>query len=154
MDLMLLRIFQAQVALQCRFMMLAATEVNNGLQQHDVHYVFFALQNLLNAAANVSKALWGGGGKLSAERKPLRDSIGIGDDSPLRSVTMRNNFEHFDERLDRWWKDSARHNHFDLMIGPTATSIVGAEDIERFRMFDPSTTDMTFWARNLTFRCL
>ena len=58
---------------------------------------------MLNAGANISKAFWGSGGKLAVERKPLRDSIGIDDKSPLRAVTMRNNFEHFDERIDRWW---------------------------------------------------
>jgi hypothetical protein len=38
-------------------MILAAREVNAALQQRDMDRLFYAIQNLLNAAANVSKAL-------------------------------------------------------------------------------------------------
>ena len=102
MNTMLLRTFQRQVALQCRYIMLAAHDVNKGLQARDTSYTYYWIQNLLNAAANVSKALWGQKGKYAEIRKPLRDSIGVSDESPLRNVNMRNNFEHFAERLDRW----------------------------------------------------
>ncbi len=147
MNIALLRIFQRQVALQCRFILAAAQEINAGLQQRSVEQVFYAIQNLLNAGANVSKALWGQGGKLANERKLLRDSIGIGEDSPLREVAMRNNFEHFDERIDRWWKQSTHHNSIDLMIGP-GSAIVGVADIDRFRAFDPMTAKMNFWGQD------
>ena len=147
MDVALLRIFQRQVALQCRFILMAAQEINVGLQQRNVERVFYEIQNLLNAGANVSKALWGQGGRLANERKPLRDSIGIGDDSPLRQVAMRNNFEHFDERLDRWWNQSTHHNSIDLMIGPNS-AIAGVADIDRFRAFDPLTAKMNFWGQD------
>jgi hypothetical protein len=144
MELELLRVFQRQVQLQCQFMLKAAHEANAGLDQRDTGLIFYALQNLLNAAANVSKALWGQGGKFTAERKDLRDSIGVTDASPLRSVTMRNNFEHFDERLDKWWRDSKAHHNFDLSIGPPS-GIAGVDHIDLFRRFDPATTDLWFW---------
>ena len=147
MDRSLLRMFQRQVAIQCRCLLRAAQDVDKGLQNRDIDYTFYALQNLLNAGANISKSLWGQGGKLAAERKPLRDSIGIDDTSPLREVTMRNNFEHFDERLDRWWKQSARHNNVDMNIGPKDTMIKGVDDIDMFRQFDPGTADITFWGQ-------
>lgn len=153
MDLMLLRTFQKQVALQCTFMLVAAKDVNDALEKQNVEGIFYALQNLLNASANISKALWGQGGKRAAARKPLRDRIGIGDDSPLREVTMRNNFEHFDERLERWWKESKQHNHADLNIGPQ-NMIAGVQDIDRFRAFDPKTTDMTFWGQEFNIQNL
>jgi hypothetical protein len=151
MDLMLLRIFQQQVLLQCEFMLLAAADINESLKAIDegrvpVDRVFYAIQNLLVAAANASKALWGPRGSLSAERQALRDSIGISDDSPLYKIDMRNNFEHFDERLDSWWARSARHNFADLSIGPPSM-IEGLEDSELFRFFDPRTTDVTFWGQ-------
>lgn len=147
MDIFLLRTFQRQVELQCKFVLTAAQELNKALaERNSAQQVFYALQNLLTASANISKALWGvkGNRDLTKQRKPLRDSIGIRDDSPLREVNMRNNFEHFDERLDKWWRKSKRHNIADLSVGPPST-FQGLEDIERFRMFDPSTTNMTFW---------
>src|SRR5215813_10323845 len=110
MELMLLRSFQRQILLQCKFVMQAAGEMNRGMDTQNVTYIFYAAQNLLNAAANISKALWGSGGEKAAARKPIRDSVGIGDDSPLRDVVMRNNYEHFDERLEKWWDEYPAHN--------------------------------------------
>lgn len=128
MDLMLLRMFQGQVLLQCEFMMVAAGELNRGLELMNTRHTFYALQNLLNAGANISKALWGSGGKRAKQRKPLRDSIGVADDSPLRAVAMRNNFEHFDDRLDKWWETSKRHNAVDLTIAPRS-AVIGVDSI-------------------------
>jgi hypothetical protein len=153
MDIMLLRVFQQQVLHQCDFMLLAANEVNSGLQQQNLTMVFFGTQNLLNAVANISKALWGQRGKFSEARKDLRDSIGIGDDSPLHQVTMRNHFEHFDERLDKWWSDSKAHNFMDFNLAPRS-SVAGIEEIDWFRIFDPKTTDMTFWSEDFNLQQL
>lgn len=151
MEPMLLRSFQDQVLLQCEFILLAAADLNESskaMQQsrdtvRAIHKVFYAIQNLLAASANVSKALWGQRGSRAAERQPLRDSIGISDASPLREVVMRNNFEHFDDRLDKWWSESSRHGMVDLNIGPLG-SIGGVDDIDLFRFFDPRTTDIVF----------
>ncbi|MCJ7811204.1 MAG: hypothetical protein MUP62_03290 [Dehalococcoidia bacterium] len=151
MDLMLLRNFQRQVLLQCEFILLAAADINETLKmgqegKDTINRVFYAIQNLLVAAANVSKALWGLSGAQSAQRQALRASIGISDASPLREVDMRNHFEHFDERLERWWSDSSRHNIADLCIGPPEM-IKGLDDSEMFRFFDPRTTEIVFWGQ-------
>ena len=153
MDTMLLRVFQHQVLLQCEFMLLAAAEINESLKDKTNTRVFYSIQNLLNAAANVSKAFWGQAGKLATARQALRDSVGVSDASPLREVNMRNNFEHLDDRLDRWWAESARHNHADLSIGPIGM-IQGLDDIDMFRLFDPSTTDIVFWGQRFNLQSL
>jgi hypothetical protein len=139
----LLGIFQLQVAAQCRFLLRAAHEINAALTNGDVEGVFYGLQNFLSSGANISKALWGPGGRFAEQRKPLRDSICIADDSPLRQVTMRNNFEHFDERIDKWWEESTRHNFLDTHIGV----VEGFEDIDRFRQFDPRSGELSFWGQ-------
>lgn len=153
MDTHLLRVFQIQVIAQCRFMLRAADDINNALKVGDINGTFYAIQNCLNAAANIAKALWGQGGKFADQRKPLRDSIGIDDGSPLRQVLMRNNFEHFDERLDRWWKNSKRHNFSDFNIMP-ANAIAGIDEIDSFRNFDPKTTDLSFWGQQFNLQNL
>jgi hypothetical protein len=150
MDAFLLHVFRIQVASQCNFLLFAAEEANKALQQHDVKRVFYAMQNLLNAAANISKILWGSGGKYADARKPLRDIIGINDGSPLREVTMRNNFEHIDERIDRWWKESKGHNLTDMNIGPVSTP----NEIDNFRNFNPTTKNMTFWGQEFNLQKL
>lgn len=153
MDIMLLRCFQSQVELQCRFLLSATRTLNVALQKNDVDRTFYAIQNLLNAGANISKALWGGGGKLAVQRKPLRDSIAVDDNSPLKNVNMRNNFEHFDERLDRWWAKSKRPIIIDLVVGPKS-GIEGLGDIEKFRHFDPETADLIFWDQEFNIQAI
>ena len=150
---MLLRAFQNQVLLQCEFMTLATAEVNAAMQSQDTTRIFYGLQNLLNAAANISKVLWGSGGRHADERREVRDSIGIHENSPLSTVTMRNNFEHFDERLDGWWSASARHNSQDLCVMPKS-SVTGIDPIDWFRVFDPITTDLYFWSQEFNIQDL
>jgi len=142
-----LRMFQRQVLLQCKFVQMAAAQLNDSLRERNSEATFYALQNLLNAAANISKVLWGQSGRLTSERKAVRDSIGIQDDSPFQTVTMRNNYEHFDDRIDTWWQQSKRHNAADCNIMPRA-EIRGIDDIDRFRAFDPVTNDLSFWGQD------
>ena len=153
---MLLRLFQSQVKLQCEFMLLAANQANEALRQQTPESniaLFSALQSLLGSAANISKALWGAGSRFTDERKELRESIGVEDSSPLHEVTMRNNFEHFDERLTKWWDESTRHNYSDLNVGPR-NMIQGLDDLDTFRNFDPRSADLFFWGQTFNVQAL
>src|SRR5688500_14131459 len=99
LDSLLLRAFQQQLDLQGQFVILAQHDAERGLPdiENDPERTFYGLQNMLNAAANISKALWGKPGTNSALRAK-RESIGVSDDSPLRPLRMRNNYEHYDEK--------------------------------------------------------
>jgi hypothetical protein len=156
MDQRLIRVFQNQISLQCEYILRAANEINVALNPPSFEtatVVFYAVQNLLNAAANISKALWGAGGRFADARQPLRDSLGIADTSPFREVTMRNNFEHFDERLDVWWRDSPAHSLADVNVGP-AGMLGNFEEIDIVRQFDPATTEVIFWGQRFSIQAL
>ncbi|MBA3733997.1 MAG: hypothetical protein H0W90_02185 [Actinobacteria bacterium] len=127
----------------------AVARLNSG-DRSATTQLWFAIQNMLTAAANVSKACWGQSGSLAKERKLLRKSIGISNKSPLRKTGMRNNFEHYDERLDMWWEKSKQHNHADMNIG----AIGGLAAIDSFRELDPSTMEVIFWGRRYDLRGL
>lgn len=149
MELSLLRQFQLQILMQSQFMLIAAEQINEGLQKNDITMTFYALQSFLNSSANIAKALWGQGGKRNLERQALRDSIGINDSSPLKITQMRNNFEHFDERLEIWWKEAPNHNCVDLNIISRKHIIdLSGSDLGWFRNFDPQTTTLTFWSED------
>jgi hypothetical protein len=107
--------------------------------------VFWAsVQSCLTAVANISKACWGEEGEHRKERKPLRQSLGIKKDNPLKPLSMRNNFEHFDEQIDEWFSKSKNRIHVDRIIGP-ATMIGGVSRKDMFRVFDPTTAEVVFW---------
>src|ERR1039458_1723222 len=131
MPLMLLRLFQRQVVFQCQAVILAAQDMQTALntkppnpawQQAQTRF-WHGAHNLVVAVGNLSKTMWGSGNpeerrRRYAERQPLRGSLQVTDASPLRVVDIRNDYEHFDERLKRWWKTSTHHNYVGEMIGP------------------------------------
>ncbi len=73
--------------------------------------VFNAIRLALHFTANVSKLFWPQD-KPSAQVKNrcdrLRKLVGLSVDHPLSNRRLRNHFEHFDERLDKWVGDSPR----------------------------------------------
>jgi|ERR1700678_1575093 hypothetical protein len=145
MDLFLLRTFQTQITIQCKFALVAVGDIDSGASKLNSEQVFYGIQNLLNAAANIRKALWGSDQKIVHYRKPLRDSLDTDEHSVLFTKTIiRNHNEHFDERLDRWWYESKRKNFADFVVGPR-NSIAGFDEIDRFRWYDPTTGDALFW---------
>ena len=73
------------------------------------------------------------------------------DTSPLKLVSMRNHFEHYDERLDKWWAESENRNHLDMSVMPSA-AVRGMADIDKFRVLDPTTGDVVFWGETFSLR--
>lgn len=110
----------------------------------DIDGTFIALQNFLVASANLSKLFWGSGGRKEAERAPLRDSLEVAIDSPLRDPDLRNDFEHFDQRVEQWFERSEHRNYLGRLIGPYS-AVAGMVAGDRFQHFDPQTTEATFW---------
>lgn len=151
MDPRLIKQFQRQVLGQCRFILLAnedlSTEVKKiGRSFPDMDRIFMSIQGILTASANVSKALWGQSGKYEKERELLRESIGIADDSALRQTDMRNNWDHFDDRLDRWWRESSKHNVVDFnVITSKQFDIIVDNPLDYFRVFNWWTGEVYFW---------
>lgn len=144
MDTFVLRILQDQVALQCKAAISATQDLNKALLTNNIDAAFIALQSLLVASANLSKLFWGSAGKKEAERQPLRDSLTVANDSPLRDPDLRNDFEHFDSRVEMWFVMSEHRNFLGRMIGPRS-SIVGLATGDRFQEFDPQSGTATFW---------
>lgn len=71
----------------------------------DADIVYRAIQSGVAAAANISKLLWSE--KNSARADDLKVLLAVSDDSPISSRALRNHFEHFDERLDKWVDEHA-----------------------------------------------
>ena len=73
-------------------------------------------QALLTAAGIVSKILWPPDAECAWRGYELRQRLGVPNDSPLRHRKMRNNFDHFDERLDTWAALPGRVIYMDSVI--------------------------------------
>lgn len=110
------------------------------------------VHSLLTQAGNISKLLWPtkprrdrnesnedyrARCKQTSDRgDDLRRSLNIPEQHPLKDRTLRNNLEHFDERLDSWVRISENHNVIEL-VGP-ASAVAGA-DVGDVIAYDPAT---------------
>lgn len=109
--------------------------------------LFYHVQSFLGAVANISKLLWAQSeGSVRKRRKPLRDSLAIKDDSPLMNRKMRDKYEHFDECLDDWWKETPQKFIIDMTSG-SVRSLFNPSPVGKmmFRHLDPYTKKLTFW---------
>lgn len=118
--------------------------VNTSARDGNHDDLWVGIQIFVSGSANIAKALWGQGQRLAAQRAQLRASLNVDDTSPLRDVAMRNHFEHYDERIDRWNNESKQHNVLDRMIGPPS-AVAGIDTIDRFRVYEPGTMMVHFW---------
>lgn len=109
-----------QQAEYLEFSYLALVEVfNNRELDNRVDLAFSQALAMVGAAASMSKILWPPT-KNPASRargRAIRTAMGIDESSLLHDRAVRNDFEHFDERLDEFFK-SGRTNIFDRSLAP------------------------------------
>ena len=146
MDPKLVRVFQHQVRVQCEFIFLAYDYlVDHALKlEGSTVMTFFAIQSLIGSAACIRRAMWGQDASTNARRLPLRQSLATDDSSPINNPDIRNHFEHFDERIEKWWAVSKQDSFLDLNVLPAGT-FTNPVVINEFRHYDPVSGDVTFW---------
>jgi hypothetical protein len=155
-DPFVIRVFQGEIETQCKFILAARHHLRAALITGSTYNIWKELQTILISAANVSKMLWGSGGVKASERTPLRESLGVADDSPLRDPKLRKDFEHFDERVERWFSEvQTGPIYVGRNIGPMQGGIrimhpEPQEPIQRFGHFDPTTGDVIFWTHAIS----
>ncbi|WP_370683045.1 hypothetical protein AB9V60_13630 [Pseudomonas syringae pv. atrofaciens] len=71
-------------------------------------------------------------------------ALEIGDaDHIIKTRTIRDHLEHFDERLDNWVQTSKHRNYIQDFVGPK-DAIRGVDQGDRMRHYDPETADLIF----------
>ena len=134
--------FVQEVDRQAEFGLMAAVDLSCAVTS-DTDRVWYSIQSLLVATANVSKLLWPPKNESSARGDALRKTLQVEDDSPLADRAIRNHFEHFGARLEKWGISPQTHMVVDSNIGPLG-SITGGASAVYVRNYDPSTETLTF----------
>jgi hypothetical protein len=148
MDKRMMLIFREELGLQCKMILAAADDLE---ESHAADDTWIALQQMLIAAANISKMLWGSKGKRDLARKDLRESIGVTDANAktIRDPDLRNDWEHFDERLESWSDEAGGRTFMGRNIGGPAANLTAAGD-KVFGHFDPISGVVTFWDHSVS----
>lgn len=146
MDEHLLSIFKLELQYQCELAAAAERQLEAARETGDSDGLWVSLQSILIIAGNCAKLLWGSGrGEAAKEmevaRKPLRDAAQVDENSPLKSRSVRNAFEHWDEKIEAW------HRRGDINV--YASRHVGQSEAwpphgSRFGHYNPTTGVVTF----------
>jgi hypothetical protein len=136
-------VFKQEIQRQCDYAAAARREMTRALDAGELDSSFwFWTQAFLIAAANVSKLLWGKDAAAAARRRDLRDDLGVTDDSPIRPRSIRNHFEHFDERIE----DAVRTGAVvDTNFVPKGAIDAGPRKHSYLRNYDAGTDTLMFW---------
>jgi hypothetical protein len=111
MDSFLSQLFLREIRQQCQFAMSDYKEMTQAIRERDNYKLFHSLQSFLIAAANISKIFWPIRDKYYGQRgQELRNLLLVDENnSPFKIRDPRNVFEHFDEKLDDWFRQSLHH---------------------------------------------
>ena len=131
----LLRHLQREVERQCHFALIALGDIDESYSSGQGHRFWYSIQNLLVALGRISRLLWPAEEHETSRGSKLRESLEVGEDSPLRSREFAEYFEHFDEHLENWHASSEHHRLFDSYTEPLDV-LAFTRPGDRFRGFD------------------
>jgi len=145
-------LFYREIVRQCDHALFATAEVDQAIANPHLgapSRLWFGLECLLIAGANISKLLFGVSQAHANARKSFRAKLGVTDDSPFfyERLKMRNVFEHFDEQLIDW---CLQHNKgesiVDTSLGDPSRTFASdkTQPTAFLRIYDPATCILTY----------
>ena len=135
-------VFICEIVLQSKIAELSAKRLSAIKDNFDQIEVWSSIQSILVAAGNVSKILWPQK-EYAARGKRLRELLKVDDNNILSDRKFRNHFEHYDERIEDWFKKQSSAVYSDLAVDPFK-SIWGNVSTNQHRAYDPLTQTLTF----------
>lgn len=135
-------VFIGEIVMQSKIAELAAKRLAAIKDNFDQIEVWSSIQSILVAAGNVSKILWPS--KEYVERgKRLRELLKVDEGNLLSDRKFRNHFEHYDDRIEKWFKGTSSAVYSDLAIDPLK-SMRRNVPTNHHRAYDPLTQTLTF----------
>jgi hypothetical protein len=118
METSLLRQFQREIERQCQFAMIALQDMDEASANSDGKLFWYSVQGLLVAAESISRLLWPPNPDASERGAALRENLGVGEDSPLKSRDFVERFLRYEESLEEWHESSEHRRFFDSYTEP------------------------------------
>lgn len=154
MDDFLKRIYLQQVKQECEFCLAAVARMNEILKLEDEskNDFFREALDLVHHGAAVSRMFWPPRcrdkkktARAQQRGQVLRDQLKIPSNHSIQKRTLRDHFEHFDERLDDWAENSRNKNMINQLFGSrNAVGGNGIGDSDIIHHYDPVTKIYAF----------
>lgn len=116
-------IFVGEIILQSEIAQRAAERLEAANGSFDNIEVWSSIQSILVATGNVSKILWPPYKKNEKRGEKLRQLLQVQENNILSERKFRNHFEHYDSRIDDWFKNDYSGVYIDLAMNPSLGSI-------------------------------
>jgi len=130
----------SEIVTQSKIAEMAAVQLN---KSSDSIEVWGSIQSILVASANVSKILWPARKRYMARGKQLRKLLGVEDNNLLSNRTLRNHFEHYDERIENWFESKNSAVYMDSRIDPFEPTPFSPQQYFH-RSYNPASRTLSF----------
>ncbi len=110
-----------EIVLQSKIAQRAAERLRATHENFDLVETWCSIQSILVAVGNVSKILWPNE-KYKIRGEKLRQLLKVENNSSLSSRKFRNHFEHYDERIEEYFRNNAQGVYTDLAMNPSLRS--------------------------------
>jgi hypothetical protein len=136
-------IFIKEIVLQSKIAQMAANRLPGPHDHSNQIEAWWVIQSILVAAGNVSKILWPQRKEYTARGEELRKLLAVAENNLLSDRKFRNHFEHYDERIEDWFKEQSSAVYTDLAIDPIEW-FWGRDLDTRHRVYNPLTKTLIF----------
>ena len=133
-------VFIGEIISQSKFAEKAANQLAKSSDPVDV---WGSIQSILVAAANVSRILWPSRKQYMERGKQLQQLLGVDDDNVLFDRTLRNHFEHYDERIEDWFNSNNPVVYMDSSIDPFEPGPLSLPNLYH-RSYNPTSRTLSF----------
>lgn len=111
-------VFISEIVLQAKIVKSAYEHLQLNDSNSNHIETWRSIQSILVATGNISKILWPHN-SYKSRGVALRNMLNINIDNPLSNRKFRNHFEHYDERIEKWFDESNSSSYIDLSINPS-----------------------------------
>lgn len=113
--------FISEIVLQTKIAIKASERLQVANKNLDNIEVWGAIQSILVATGNVSKILWPSAKTNKPRGEVLREILKVEENNLLSERKFRNHFEHYDSRLEIFFKkeSTSNINYYDLAMNPS-----------------------------------
>ncbi len=148
MDEFYIKIYRDQILDQIESAESAYEAITNS--NVDINLLFVSIHHFIIHVSNVVKLIQP---KISGDMdfknyraRNLRNKFPKLPDIDPALVHIRNDFEHYDERIDSWVINSKQHNYADKNVG-NINAIIGLNPKDNFRWYNPVSKTLYFCGR-------
>lgn len=138
----------SEIALQAKLAQMAGANLSSASSSVE-HWA--AIQSILSASANISKILWPVSKKRKARGMHIRELLSIDKNHFLADRSIRNSFEHYDERIEDWFEENDKATYCDLALEAQVPGLLMSPKFSH-RSYDQYTHELKFRDQKINLR--